>query len=181
VDLPHVEDQTVSCVRIVRHSRGRCCQHCCQTFVVVKQRLGSAARSKNSKLRWSETASQQPPALRPAPHGSELVGAQVVSLLQIAEILGHTVSNFTVRTYTHTWQELPDDAAAKMRELLERHGQPVPTRSSHLSMWCNRKFLLGPQHDMSMLARLARSADVTTSCHLGSTCSQDQAYAYPVS
>jgi hypothetical protein len=25
---------------------------------------------------------------------------------QIAEILGHTDPNFTVRTYTHTWQEL---------------------------------------------------------------------------
>src|SRR5207249_12072887 len=48
--------------------------------------------------------------------------AQGVPPLQIAEILGHTDPNFTVRTYTHTWQELRNDAAAKMGDLLIASG-----------------------------------------------------------
>ena len=53
---------------------------------------------------------------------ASLLYAQGVPLLQIAEILGHTDPNFTVRTYTHTWQELRNDAAAKMGALLVASG-----------------------------------------------------------
>jgi integrase len=53
---------------------------------------------------------------------ASLLYAQGVPPLQIAEILGHTDPNFTVRTYTHTWQELRNDAAAKMGALLVSSG-----------------------------------------------------------
>jgi integrase len=53
---------------------------------------------------------------------ASLLYAQGVPPLQIAEILGHTDPNFTVRTYTHTWQELRSDAAAKMGALLVASG-----------------------------------------------------------
>ena len=42
--------------------------------------------------------------------------------MQIAEILGHIDPNLTVRTYTHTWQELRNDAAARMGALLVASG-----------------------------------------------------------
>jgi len=40
-------------------------------------------------------------AIRPAPQAASLSYAQGVPPLQIAEILGHTDPDFTVRTYTH--------------------------------------------------------------------------------
>lgn len=53
---------------------------------------------------------------------ASLLYAQGMPPLQIAEILGHTDSNFTVRTYTHTWQELRNDVAEQMGELLVASG-----------------------------------------------------------
>lgn len=53
---------------------------------------------------------------------ASLLYAQGVPPLQIAEILGHTDPNFTIRTYTHTWQELRNDAAGKMGALLVASG-----------------------------------------------------------
>jgi integrase len=49
---------------------------------------------------------------------ASLLYAQGVLPLQIAEILGHSDPNFTLRTYAHTWEELHYDAAAKMGTVL---------------------------------------------------------------
>ena len=53
---------------------------------------------------------------------ASLLYAQGVSPLQIAEILGHSDPNFTLRTYTHTWEELGHDAADKIGAALVSAG-----------------------------------------------------------
>jgi integrase len=49
---------------------------------------------------------------------ASLLYAQRVLPLQIADILGHSDPNFTLRTYAHTWEELHHDAADKMGTVL---------------------------------------------------------------
>jgi integrase len=53
---------------------------------------------------------------------ASLLYAQGVTPLQIAQILGHSDPNFTVRTYTHTWEELHHDAADRMAAVLVSAG-----------------------------------------------------------
>ena len=52
-----------------------------------------------------------------------LLYAQAVRPLQIADILGHSDPNFTLRTYTHTWEELHHEAADKMAQCSSQPGR----------------------------------------------------------
>jgi integrase len=56
---------------------------------------------------------------------ASLLYAQGVSPLHIAEILGHSDPGFTLRTYTHTWEELRHEAADKMGAMLVATGALV--------------------------------------------------------
>jgi integrase len=53
---------------------------------------------------------------------ASLLYAQGVSPLHIAEIRGHSDPGFTLRTYTHTWEELRHEAADKMGAMLVATG-----------------------------------------------------------
>jgi integrase len=53
---------------------------------------------------------------------ASLLYAQGVLPLQIAEILGHSDPGFTLKTYTHTWEELRHEAADKMGAMLVAAG-----------------------------------------------------------